>query len=190
MHRLVGCRRLLARRPWLYWLAISGLAAIAWLTVRSAVAAADARQAAWGTTVAVWVAAEPIAAGDPMVVETRDYPVAVVPADAVRDRPDGPAARTVGMGDIITAADTTDPADPPGAIPAPDAVVLAVPAAGAPQLAPGAAVLLLGNGTPLCDGVTTSAPTAEWVEVAVAPECAAALTGHLAAGTVVVARRT
>ncbi len=182
MRYLARFRLLLARRPWVYWLAIGLLLALTWAGVHGAVAAADARRAEWGTTVTVWVAVEAHAGGSPWAVEARDYPAAMVPDNAVIALPEGLAGRVVGVGEIITTADLADAAGPPATW-----VGLALPAANAPALHTGDPVAVFGNGAPLCDGVAGTV-TADGLEVFLPPECAAAAAAHVQAGTVVVGR--
>jgi len=189
MHYLARLRLLLARRPWLYWLMVSLLASATWAAVHSAVAAAEAQRSTWGSTVTVWVAMDDLEAGARWATATRNVPRAVVPAAAVTAPPTGLVGRDVGRGEIITTADMASTAAPDGW------VALAVPATGAPALAPGSTVVLFGNGVLLCEGKVAAAPPAgrsdgeEQVDVFLPPECAALTAANLQAGAVVLGRR-
>jgi hypothetical protein len=98
----------LARRPWIYWLAVAlaaGTAAASMLTVTNRL---DAERARWGTPVGVLVANRDIAPGDAIAgaVSTRSYPAALVPESAVSRVPAGSIARRhIGTGVVVTRAD-------------------------------------------------------------------------------------
>jgi hypothetical protein len=98
----------LARRPWLYWLAVAvaaGTAAVSMLTVTNRL---DDERARWGTPVDVLVASRDIAPGDTVdgAVSTRSYPAALVPESAASRVAVGSIARRhIGAGVIITRAD-------------------------------------------------------------------------------------
>ena len=182
MSQLARLRRLLARRPWLYWAAVGAVALLIGLQVQAALAAVDHARRDWGTPVTVWVATAPAGRGDPILAEAREYPVAMVPAGALTGAPGGPAARAVETGEILLASAVGAGADVD-----PAAVVVAVPSSAAPRLVVGDLVTLFGNGAAVCDG-TVTATGGDTTEVAVSPSCVATLAGHLLAGTVVVAR--
>jgi hypothetical protein len=98
----------MARRPWIYWLAVTlaaGTAAASTLTLTNRL---DAERARWGTPVEVLVARHDIAPGDAFdgAVSKRSYPAAMVPASAATNVADGAVARRhVGSGVIVTRAD-------------------------------------------------------------------------------------
>jgi Flp pilus assembly protein CpaB len=108
VHLLPRIRLLVARRPWIYWLAIVTVAGIAGLaTARALAAVASARQS-WGEQSTVWVATADIAAGQPIHAESRRVPRAVVPTNAVATLPAHPVARQhLGTGEMITSADVS-----------------------------------------------------------------------------------
>lgn len=65
MSLLARLRRLLARRPWLYWAAVGAVALLIGLQVQAALAAVDHARRDWGTPVTVWVATAPAGAATP-----------------------------------------------------------------------------------------------------------------------------
>lgn len=101
----VAARRLVARRPWVYWCLVAVTAAGLAASVLDRLDRVDAARDAWGESRMVWVAVTPADAGQPIHAERRAVPAAVVPA-AVADQADGTVARQrVGAGEIVTAAD-------------------------------------------------------------------------------------
>lgn len=75
-------------------LAVLVLAGLLATLVGRAVGAADRAQRRWGATRAVWVVREPVGPGEPLAattVERRRWPVALVPAGALRARPEATA---------------------------------------------------------------------------------------------------
>ncbi|HAP78024.1 MAG TPA: hypothetical protein DCR14_18320 [Acidimicrobiaceae bacterium] len=168
--------------------AVAGLTC--WWAVQSALAAADRRADAWGTTRTVWVASRSLDAGDEWAVKAEEFPLAMVPSGGVSAAPTGVAGRSVGAGEVVTALDLSDAAPPTGW------VAMALPRTGAPSLVPGDSVVVFGNGSEVCDGL--AGPTVEsdaasmggTTEVWLPPDCAATVAVHLQAGTVVLARHT
>ena len=79
-----AARRLLVRRPWIYWLLVAASAVAAAATVVDRVDRIDAAREQWGSTRRVLVAEHDIAPGEPLVVTARDLPAALVP-DAALD---------------------------------------------------------------------------------------------------------
>lgn len=180
---LAKVRMAFARRPWAYWAVAGSLAAIAALQVHAAVSAADRARAAWGTVTDVWVVAQPAAPGDPVVARAEAVPAAMAPEGAAVDVPDGAvAAQRLAVGAVVTEADLRHPDDLPGGW-----LVVTAPADRAPSLSPGDRVDVLGASGHACSGSAVRA-TDDQVDVAVPPDCAAALTGDLLADDVVVAR--
>ena len=60
---LVHVRRVLAKRPWLYWVGVGGLALLAGVIVSQAASGIDDAKAAWGEPHAVLVAVADIEPG-------------------------------------------------------------------------------------------------------------------------------
>ena len=187
MWLLARLRLLLARRPWLYWLAVGLCAASAWLTIHGSQARVEAERSSWGSTITVWVAEGSTEAGASIRAAPHEYPAAVVPPSAITEAPTGVARRSIAAGEILVEGDLAGDADPPTGW-----VVLAVAADLAPVLVPGDSVAVMGNGQRLCDGlvtaVATEAPSGDGIEIAVPANCAGVTTTHLTAATVVLAR--
>ncbi len=183
MSLLPKVRLLLARRPWLYWLCTAVCAAIAWAAVGSAQGAAVRERQRWGTTRAVWVTTQPASPGGPLTAERREYPLAVVPGDALTTLPAAAtAAHPLARGEVLVAADLA------GAVAIPSGwVAFAITGDEVPHLVPGDAAALFGQGARWCDGVVLAVLDTH-VEVAVPPECADGLSAVLAVGEVVLAR--
>ena len=101
----VALRRLLVKRPWIYWLTVAVAAAGAGGSVLERSDRIDAQRAAWGATQGVWVATSDHGPGDPLSAERRDVPSAVVPDGAVNDV-DGLSARQhLAAGEIVHSSD-------------------------------------------------------------------------------------
>ncbi len=187
MWLLARLRLLLARRPWLYWLAVGLCAGSAWIAIHGAQARVEAELTSWGETITVWVAEGSTEAGASIRAAPHEYPAAVVPPSAITEAPTGVARRSIAGGEIVVEGDLAGDADPPTGW-----VVLAVAADLAPVLVPGDSVAVMGNGQRLCDGVVTAVETGEQsgggIEIAVPADCAGTTTTHLTASTVVLAR--
>lgn len=183
MWLLPRLRLALARRPWLYWLVVAVCGAILWLQWSRVHDAAEGARRSWGATRAVAVSVDSGHPGEPLHIELRDYPDAVVPRDALTQVPAGAlAARPVSAGAMLVPQDLVG-AD---SVPA-DWVVLAVPAHEAPRFVAGQHAAAFAAGARACDGIVAGT-SADHVEVAVPSECAASLTDLLLAGSVVLAR--
>ena len=146
----VAVRRLLARRPWIYWLVVLLLALATGATIRQRVAALDETRRRWGATQAVLVARSDALPGDVIDVDVRDLPVAVVPATALAvDATDEllTARQDVSAGEIVTARDVGRAGQHGAAALLPDGWA-AVPVVESPPLgAPvGARVQIAGDG--------------------------------------------
>src|SRR6478752_6241301 len=101
MRLLARLRMQLARHPSLWWLAVGCVAVIA-----GAVRGLEHQRDSWGERRAVWVAVDAAEPGEALHAEVRDYPVAVVPADAAADVPAGATARQrVGAGEVVVRVD-------------------------------------------------------------------------------------
>jgi hypothetical protein len=133
MRLLPRLRLLLARRPWLYWLAVGVCAAAIWVSMSAAERSVARERSQWGTTQRVWVTDEAVATGEPIVASARDLPLAMLPAAAVTAPPTGVAAHPLAEGEVVVATDLVDDG---GLAPA-EWLVFAVPADGSPALAAG-----------------------------------------------------
>ncbi len=114
----VTVRRVLVKRPWIYWsvAVIAALGASASLLGRSD--GIDAARASWGETRAVWVATVDHAAGDPLTVVHRDVPKAMVADSAVTDVVNRWARQQIAAGEIVHDVDVVSATEPQAMIPA------------------------------------------------------------------------
>jgi hypothetical protein len=120
MNPVARVRHVLARRPWLYWLAVALLAGLAGLAVADAASGVDAARRAWGTTRPVVVAAVDVAPGTALAgaTEVRSLPAPMVPAGAVAEVPDEAIARQhLASGEVVMAHDVAPTAGPRALIP-------------------------------------------------------------------------
>jgi hypothetical protein len=120
MNLLARTRHVLARHPWLYWLVVVVLAALAGVAVTRATAEVDAARRAWGEERTVYVARVEVAPGDALTgaLEARPLPSAMVPADAVDEIDAAAAARhRIGVGEVVVAHDVVATAGPQPLIP-------------------------------------------------------------------------
>lgn len=153
LHMLpVAVRRLLARRPWIYWLVVSAAALATAIAVQHRIAAVDEARRAWGDAREVLIARRDTRPGELLDVEIREVPVALIPTAALNDPTDGRliARQDVAAGQIVTAPDVgRDGADGPAAL-LPDGWA-AVPIVESPPLgaAVGARVQIAGDGVVL-----------------------------------------
>ena len=116
----VTVRRILVRRPWIYWslAAIATLGASATLLGRSD--AIDAARDSWGQTRTVWVATVDHAPGDPVTADRRDVPTSMVADSAVTAAGgiDGRIARQhLAAGEIVHGVDLVATDGPQAMIP-------------------------------------------------------------------------
>jgi hypothetical protein len=101
-------RRVLVRRPWLYWLLVVAIAFAISASVLEHVDRVDTARDRWGDSTAVYVAARTLAPGDTLEVVERTVPVAVVPDDAIGVTADPRplvVRQHVMVGEIVTNAD-------------------------------------------------------------------------------------
>jgi hypothetical protein len=106
----VRCRRAVARHRWLRRLLVVGAAVAVASTTFSRLERVDAARARWGDTLEVLVATAGSDAGEPLRVEVRSLPAAMVPAGSVAaDRVDDPlvARQRVTVGEVVVDADVT-----------------------------------------------------------------------------------
>jgi hypothetical protein len=124
MHVAARARLVLARRPWLYWLAVAVLAATVATHVHGASARSEEARQRWGATRSVLVASADLAPDGPIEVERRDLPVAALPARPLTDLPPGARLRQrVGAGEVLTEHDLVVAAGPAARAPAGTVVV-------------------------------------------------------------------
>ena len=182
MHLLARLRLLLVRHPWVWWAAVVVAAVVIGVAVGGAVRRLDDERGAWGERRDVWVTTAAAAPGDPVVAERRSYPLAVVPADAVTERPTGVAHQRLAAGEVLVAADVVA-TGVPGLVP-PGWV--GVPVAQRASVAGvGDAVTAFADGRRLGDGIVVAAD-AEQVVIAVPADAAAAVAQAVPGGAVVV----
>jgi len=149
----VALRRLLARRPWIYWSVVTVTALACGFTVRQRIGDIDDARDAWGGARQVLVARRDTRPGELLEVDVRRVPVAVVPVAALRnDAGDGSliARQDVRAGAIVTDVDVGRAGhDVPAAL-LPDGWA-AVPIVESPPLgaAVGARVQIVGEGVVL-----------------------------------------
>jgi len=120
MSVLAQLRRLLARRPWLYWAAVGALALMIGVLVAQATSQVEAARESWGETQTVIVAAADIAPGDPLVgaTESRDLPAPMVPDGAVTEvDPAATATQRVAAGETVMMHDVASVNGPQALIP-------------------------------------------------------------------------
>lgn len=150
-----------ARRRWwasthtsLVHIGIAALGVLVFADVRSDLRRADEATLSWSTTRAVWVAAQPLAAGDQVLdgAEVRDVPEALLP-DGTLEATDPLAGAVVGRamapGAILTALDLRGSGTAPASV-IPDGwliVPVQTPAAGI--VAPGDRVRVVAGGAVL-----------------------------------------
>lgn len=120
MSVLAQLRRLLARRPWLYWAAVGSLAVLVGALVSQATAQVEAAKRSWGETRGVMVAIVEIEPGDSMAGATqrRQLPAPMVPGDAVDELdPGATATQRIALGELVMAHDVGAVRDPQVLIP-------------------------------------------------------------------------
>jgi hypothetical protein len=139
-------RRLL-RRPILYWMLALSLALGTGLIVSAATARARALESAFGERTSVFVTTSRIRAGMPLTnaTQTRDFPLSLVPEDAVNEVDVGDvAAHTITAGSVLTSADISTR----GSITTAQVSIPVPISPTTPPVHPGAQVLLVVNADP------------------------------------------
>lgn len=182
-------RRLLARRPWIYWAAVLLVGTITVSSVHARSAGAERARRSWTDLRPVLVATVAIEPGDDIAdrVRTAEVPNAIAP-DAAITEPVGTARQHVDAGSVVTEADVS-PAAGPLAL-APDGfVVVAVtedPSVGA---AVGEHVDLASEGVVLARDALVVGATADGATlIATRAADAAMVTAAQASGRVAVIR--
>jgi hypothetical protein len=107
LRMMPAARRLLVRRPWIYWLLVAASAVATAATVLDRVERIDVARDQWGSTQRVLVADRDIAPGETLVVTPRDLPAALVPVTALDIVGTGAAVarQHIAAGEIITRVD-------------------------------------------------------------------------------------
>ena len=126
MNIVVPARRFLARRPWVYWIAVGVAAGVTALGVWSRLDAVDAERDRWGESRSVLVAEHDLEPGDVAAVVVRDLPVVAIPSGALAGGATvGAVRQRVRAGEVLVDADIVDGRGP-GALAEPGQVVVAV----------------------------------------------------------------
>lgn len=115
MRLIPRLRHELARRPWVYWLSVALLAAVAAASTMAVIDRLERERASWGTTRRVLVTSLPVAPGDPLdgAVAPRSYPRAMVPTGALTELPPGSVARQrLDAGEVLVRHDVAATAAP------------------------------------------------------------------------------
>ncbi len=171
-------RLFLARRPWLRWLLVALVAALAALTVHDRMSAVDAARAGWGERRSVPVAVASAVPGEPLSWAWRDVPRMAVPDDVAAElSADAVARRHVGRGEIVVVGDVSLVSGPAAGADSGQVVVpIADPLVTGPQI--GVDVAVYSDGLVLASAARIVHVDAEVVFVAVdegaAPTVAAA----------------
>ena len=184
MNPVARVRHVLARRPWLYWLAVLLLAVTAGLVVADAAAGVEATRRSWGTTRRVVVAAVDVAPGQALAdhVEMRALPAPMVPTGAVTELEGTATARQrIAAGEMVMAHDVAAVDGPRALIPEGwHAVAVAEPVPSGAAV--GDKVTAASGGIVVADeGVIVGEPT-EGVLVAVPADVAAQVAHAAVAG--------
>jgi hypothetical protein len=119
MRLLPRVRLLFARRPWLYWLCVSGLVGAIAFSVAATVGEVDRQRQSWGETAPVVVASEAVAPGQPFGGNTHlvSMPVAMIPQSALRALPIGVARQHVAVGEVVVSNDVSLASGPAALLP-------------------------------------------------------------------------
>ncbi len=146
---VVALRRLVTRRPWVYWVVVLAVALLLASLTSSNLAAVDDARRSWGETAAVWVATGPLEPGDDLAagVTRRHVPLAMVP-DAAIGAVEGVVRQRVAAGEIVTEPDVSARTDQLALVPA-DWVVAAVTESPPSGAAPGHPVWVVADGVVL-----------------------------------------
>lgn len=177
-------RLVLARRPWIYWVAVAALAGAAGLGVERRLAAVDEARERWATSRSAVVAAHDHEPGDPLVVRHVELPEAAIPELAVeRLPPTARATQRIAAGEVVVELDVS-PGDGPAAAAGPDTLVVAVEDPLARHLPIGQAVLVAADGAVLADRAAVVEVVDDVAFVAMDPEAAPAVADAARRGAV------
>ncbi len=108
MRHLAMVRRVLARRPWIYWTIVVGVAVAGAIATASVLGGVDDERARWGETAVVVVTTRGVTPGEVLAGLTAEhrYPIAMIPPGAVTSLEQGVAARhRLGAGEIVVDVD-------------------------------------------------------------------------------------
>jgi SAF domain len=184
MNPVARVRHVLARRPWLYWLAVLLLAGIAGLVVADAASGVEAARRSWGVTRPVVVAVADVAPGEQLddLTEVHPRPAPMVPAEAMSELPaDATARQLIAAGEIVMSHDVAATDGPQALIP--DgwrAVAVAEPVPSGAAV--GDEVAVASGGIVVADEGVVVGALAEGVLVAVPAEVAAQVAQASATG--------
>jgi hypothetical protein len=183
---LVHVRRVLAKRPWLYWVGVGGVALLAAVIVSQAASGIDDAKAAWGEPHPVFVAVADVEPGTALgeVTQRREIPAPLVPAGAATEIEPGAVARQrIGRGEVLMAHDVSPIAGPQGLMPTGWlAVAVAEPVRSGASV--GDAVAVASGGVILADAGLVVGDDADAVLVAVPAEAAAQVAQAASTGDV------
>lgn len=183
---LVHVRRVLAKRPWLYWVGVGGLALLAGVIVSQAASGIDDAKAAWGEPHDVLVAVADIEPGTPLAAATqrREIPNPLAPPGAAIDvGPDAVALQRIGRGEIVMAHDVGAVGGPQALIPA-GWLAVAISEPFPSGVGVGDKVAVASGGITLADDGVVVGSDAESVLVAVPAEAAAQVAQAASSGDV------
>ncbi len=167
MHVAARARLVLARRPWIYWVAVAVLAGLAATTVQGQISSIADERARWGASRTVVVATQHHEPGDPVVAELTTLPVAAVSDGALDELPDGAVARQrVAAGEVVTRLDVTSRIGP-AALAEPGTVVVALSDPLARNVTVGLAVQVSADGLVVADDAVVTGIVDDVVFVAV-----------------------
>lgn len=131
----VALRRVLVRRPWIYWVAIGLVAFTLGANVRGRMNMLESQRAAWGDAITVFVARYDVDVGEPLAsaLMASSVPVAIVPEAALRSVTDQVARRAIAAGSIVTEFDVASSSGPQSLAPAGHVIVALIesPSSGA-----------------------------------------------------------
>jgi len=180
-------RTLLARRPWIWWLGVALIAAALAASVAASVGRLDAARRTWGETASVVVAARDIAAGEPLVGESVELPLALIPATSMTVVPPGSVAvQRLARGEVVVEADITRSSGPAAFLP--DGwVAIAVEVPTTSYFGVGDPAVVLGDGATLAPRAIIAGVDDGRVVVGVPAEVAPAVAAALVEHTAVVA---
>ncbi len=180
MHWMPRVRRLLARRPWIYWLTVGVLALGCAAVLAGAARDLDHARASWGETARVVVSTRSIGPGEPLegAISARELPRAIVPASALRRlSPGATATQHVAPGEVIVAIDVAPSTGPLALLP--DGwMAVTIDGSGAQSAAlfeVGHAAAVLGSGQILARDAIILDVSAAGVAVGVPADAAAAV---------------
>lgn len=154
MHVAARVRLALARRPWIHWVVVAGLATGLGVGVDRRLAEVDRERATWGDTRTVLVADTDLAPDAPITVTPTELPVAAVPERALTELPSGARLRQhVAAGEVLVDLDVT--ARPgPAARASAGSIVVAVTDPSARHVTIGVTVAIAADGSMLAARAT------------------------------------